>query len=155
MTDERRLTEHEFHRSFAARLFNEVWELLEKPARTRDEDDRMIHAAHASRYHWQFAGNAKNLAVGEWQIARVYSTLGRAEPALYHATRCVEIAEENGFSGFYLASAYEGMARALAVNGSPASRDFIARAQKISAEIVDPEEKAILAGDLASIKTSE
>jgi hypothetical protein len=29
-------------------LFNEVWRLLE----SRENDDRMLHAAHASRFHW-------------------------------------------------------------------------------------------------------
>jgi hypothetical protein len=29
-------------------LFNEVWRLME----SRENDDRMLHAAHASRSHW-------------------------------------------------------------------------------------------------------
>ena len=53
----------------------------------------MIHAAHASRYHWGEVGDDVHLARGEWQCARVYSVLGRAEPALWHARRCVELAE--------------------------------------------------------------
>ena len=28
-------------------LFNEVWRLIE----SREDDDRMVHAAHASRFH--------------------------------------------------------------------------------------------------------
>jgi hypothetical protein len=42
----------ETHRRLAADLFNRVWELLEMPVRTREQDDEMVHAAHASRYHW-------------------------------------------------------------------------------------------------------
>ena len=53
----------------------------------------MIHAAHASRYHWGEVGDDVNLARGEWQCSRVYAVLGRGEPALWHARRCVEIAE--------------------------------------------------------------
>jgi len=30
---------------------------------------------------------------GPWQIARVYATLGRGEPELTHARRCLELAE--------------------------------------------------------------
>ena len=45
----------------------------------------MIHAAHASRHHWAAVGTGVNLARGEWQISRVYVTLGRGEPALFHA----------------------------------------------------------------------
>ena len=36
----------------AAQLFNETWRLLELQGRSEADDDRMIHAAHASRYHW-------------------------------------------------------------------------------------------------------
>ena len=31
----------------------------------------MIHAAHASRYHWSQVGTKANLARGEWQVSRV------------------------------------------------------------------------------------
>ena len=64
-------------KSFAAALFSRVWELLEKQDRSTDEVDEMINAAHASRYFWSSVGTAKNYAIGDWQIARVYSTLGR------------------------------------------------------------------------------
>lgn len=40
------------HTQSAKELFNLVWELLEKTTRTQEETDQMIHAAHASRYHW-------------------------------------------------------------------------------------------------------
>ena len=41
---------------------------------TREDDDRMLHAAHASRFHWGEAPECRpeNLARGEWQISRVY-----------------------------------------------------------------------------------
>ena len=69
-------------------LFNEVWHLME----SREDDDRMLHAAHASRFHWGEAEECapENLARGEWQISRVYTVLGRAEPAIWHARRCLE-----------------------------------------------------------------
>ena len=82
-------------RKLAADLFNHTWTLLEKPDRTAAEDDEMIHSAHASRYHWGEVGVGEqvNLARGEWQCSRVYAVLGRAEPALWHASRCVAINE--------------------------------------------------------------
>ena len=74
-------------RALAVGLFNYTWTLLENPNRSREQDDEMIHAAHASRYHWGEVGEAVNLARGEWLCSRVYSILGRAEPALWHARR--------------------------------------------------------------------
>ena len=49
----------------------------------------MIHSAHATRCHWGKVGTAANRARGEWQVSRVCATLGGAEPALYHARRCL------------------------------------------------------------------
>ena len=80
-------------RQLAKDLFNHTWTLLEKTDRTPAEDDEMIHSAHASRYHWGEVGVGEpvNLARGEWQCSRVYAVLGRAEPALWHARRCVAL----------------------------------------------------------------
>jgi len=57
------------HRQLGVDLFNEVWRLV----KSREDDDRMIHAAHASRFHWGEAPECKpeNLARGEWQVSRV------------------------------------------------------------------------------------
>jgi hypothetical protein len=54
-------------RLLAAQLFNETWRLMELENRSRDDDDRMIHTAHASRYHWGQAADVTpaHLARGE------------------------------------------------------------------------------------------
>src|SRR5207247_10511050 len=61
----------------AAQLYNETWRLLELQGRSEHDDDRMIHAAHASRYHWGQvpAATPAHLARSEWQISRVYAVL--------------------------------------------------------------------------------
>ena len=52
---------------------------LELPGRTAEQDDEMIHAAHASRaINWGQVGTKANLARGEWQVSRVYTALDRA-----------------------------------------------------------------------------
>jgi hypothetical protein len=109
------MTEEKNHKKFAVELFNLTWSLLDKQDRTRDEADKMIHAAHASRFHWGEIGQPVHFERGEWQISRVYSVLARSEPALYHAKRCLEICEENNIGDFDIAFAYEAMARAYAV----------------------------------------
>src|SRR3990170_957672 len=94
----------EEHRRAAVDLFNFAWTLLDKQDRTADEDDTMVHAAHASRFHWGQVGTQVNLARGEWQVSRVYAVLGRAEPALWHARRCLEHCRGAGGGDFDLAS---------------------------------------------------
>ena len=104
-------------RSLAVQLYNKTWTLIEKPDRTQDEDDEMLHCAHASRYHWGEIGTAANRARGEWQCSRVYAILGRTEPALHHARRCLELVESfpDDMEEFDLPAAYEALARASSV----------------------------------------
>ncbi len=68
-------------RQLAAGLYNYTWTLLEQEDRSADDVDRMIHAAHASRLHWDAIGQPANRARGEWLCSRVYAVLGRGEPA--------------------------------------------------------------------------
>jgi hypothetical protein len=77
----------------------------------------MIHRAHASRWHWGQVGEQVNFARGEWLCSRVYAVLGRGEPAVWHARRCIEINEAAGQADWDIAAAYEAMARALLVSG--------------------------------------
>lgn len=144
----------EAHRKLAADCFNATWTLLEKAVRTREEDDTMLHTAHASRYHWEQVGTAVNLARGEWQVSRVYAVLNRPEPACYHAQRCLEICEENGLGDFDLAFAYEALARAAALAGQQEERDtFLQKAHAASESIAEEEDRALLLSDLTTIPT--
>jgi len=114
----------------------------------------MLHAAHASRYHWGEVGTVVNRARGEWQCSRVYSALGRAEPALHHANRCLELCESNvpELDDFDLPFAYEALARANAVAGDAESaRHWIGRARAAAEAIVDEDDRALLEADLATI----
>ena len=132
MTEKKASTEE--HRRFAINLFNLTWSLLDKKERTPEEDDKMVHAAHASRFHWGEIGTPLESERGEWQISRVYSVLKRSEPALYHARRCLEICKENNIKDFDIAFAYEAMARAHAVAGN---RTECEKYQKLAKEAAD------------------
>src|SRR5215210_648409 len=140
-------------RALAVGLFNHTWTLLEKGDRTPAEDDEMVHAAHASRYHWGEVGEPVNLARGEWQVSRVYSVLGRGEPALYHARRCVELNESNPErEDWEVASAYEGMSRALAVSGDLAgATEWKRKAESALADIAEAEDREVIGKDIATL----
>jgi hypothetical protein len=94
-----------------------------------------------------------NLARGEWLCSRVYAVLGRAEPALHHARRCVELTESNpDREDWDLAAAYEAMARAELVAGDrPAASGWEARARTALAEIAEPEDRSQIEADLESL----
>jgi DNA-binding transcriptional MerR regulator len=139
-------------RQLAADLFNHTWTLLETPDRTRMQDDEMLHAAHASRHHWGRIGEPVNFARGEWQCSRVYAVLGRAEPALWHARRCVALCEEHGIGDFDIAAAWEAVARAQVLAGDRgAAADALERARSLSAVIAEDEDRELIESDLATI----
>jgi DNA-binding transcriptional MerR regulator len=139
-------------RELAARLFNDTWALLGKETRTTEEDDRMVHMSHASRFHWDNAGDDQHRAIGEWQVARVYAVLGRGESALFHARRALDYASRPGSDDWLLASAHEGLARAQAVAGDTESaRDSRDTALRLLDKVADAEDRAIVAGDIDTL----
>jgi tetratricopeptide (TPR) repeat protein len=138
----------------AAQLFNETWRLLEMEQRTREDDDRMIHMAHASRYHWGQVPTATpaHLARGEWQVSRVYAVLGRAEPALHHARRVLDLCTENKIGDWDLAFAYEALARAHAVAGdAEQARAATDQALAAAEDITEDEDRDLVYADLETI----
>lgn len=141
------------HRHLGVSLFNHVWTLLETADRTAAQTDEMIHAAHASRYHWSKAGTTVNLGRGEWQVARVYSVLGRGEPAVWHAARCLAYIEAAVTAGeaddWDLAAALEGCARAAMTAGDlAAATDWRTRARAALDAIADPEDRRLIESDI-------
>ena len=152
MSEEKRFTELEAHRHFAVSLFNHTWTLIEKPDRTPAEDDEMLHAAHASRHHWSFVGDASNLGIGEWQISRVNAVLQRPIAATYHAQRYLDLAKEHDLGAFHLGFAYEALARAAAIAGNGMDRSsYLALAREWCEKVEEAEDRELLASDLGTI----
>jgi len=129
-------------RKLAAGLYNEVWRLMEIESRTAEQTDAMIHAAHASRYHWGRIGAPIDVIRGEWLCSRVYAALRRAEPALWHARRCVELLEKSGRTDDCdAAAAYQALAAASSLAGdADAAADSRARAELAVSALTDLED---------------
>ena len=148
------LLDREHHRQLAARLFDLVWTLLDSPELTPMQVDEMIHAAHASRFHWGRVGEGPRLARAEWQCSWVYSELERPEPALYHARRCEALCleHESELEDFDLPAMHEAFARAqlLAGNREEALRR-LALARELCAEISDPRDREIIQAQIDSV----
>lgn len=117
MTELKTTVENEVHKKLAVDLFNLTWDMIEQPERSEIEDETMVNAAHASRFHWGMVGTTLNFARGEWQISRVYSLVARPEPALYHAEKSLKLCLDSHLGDFDLGFAYEAVARAYAVKG--------------------------------------
>jgi hypothetical protein len=143
-------------RELAIQLYNTTWDLIDKPDRGPEDDDEMLHRAHASRYLWGGVGTAANRARGEWLCSRVYAVLGRPEPALHHARRCLELVEANpaDLEEWDLPAAYEAVARAQSVAGDLGeARRYVELGRAAAARVADEEDRAPLEADFATIRT--
>lgn len=153
MSTESIYTEAEAHRHFAQACNLRVWKLAEKAERTPDEDAEILDAAHASLYHWRYAGTGVNLQRGEWLISYVYSLFSEGESALRHAERCLALTamHQGEMQDFDVAYAYLGMARAHAILGNEVdARKYLALAQSAGEDIAGEEDRTIFTNDLTT-----
>ena len=145
------------HRLFAAQAFNACWNLIDLPARTPEQDREMRRLAEVSFHHWRaFHGHtATNLSIGLWQLARVYTLSGLLPQALDYAAQCLEVSQHGGIEPFYLAYAYEALARAQSAAGQlDASREATAHAEALIPQITDPDSVHQLRDDLMTIENA-
>lgn len=138
-------SELEFHRKVAKQCFNKAWDYLDKKDKDANDEQQMLHLAHASRYHWTFVGTPRNMAVSDWQVSRVYAALTQPHLALHFAKSALERMEKDNLSEI-LHTGYEGMARAYAIaKDNQSARNYIkkAREQLDKATGLDDEDKKI------------
>ncbi len=150
MTDSRMSSFEDAHGYFAKQLNAKVWELLQKANRSKSEDELMVHAAHASCYHWLSAGDGLNQQRSEWLVAHVYTVLGMPESALRHAAKCLELTQQYPelMKDYDKAYAQECMARALALAGkNEDAKKYLARAEQAGQAIAKAGEKNIFMND--------
>src|SRR5579862_4941393 len=121
--DSHEMHRDEMHRQVGAELFNRAWELIDNPDRSADDDVDMLLAAAGSRWHWGQVGGPEEIATGDWQVAHVAALLGFGDVAKLFARHNLDLAISCEWDGWRLASAHEGMARALAVSGDVAGRE--------------------------------
>jgi hypothetical protein len=145
----------EEHRRLGVELYNGTWELIERPARTPDEDDEMLHRAHASAYHWlQAPHTAANRARSQWLCSRVHVLAGQPEGALHHARRCLVLVEGHSdeMEDWDLAGAHEALARAhLAAGDADEARRYVGLARGAAAAIANPKDREHIDEDLDSL----
>lgn len=125
------------HKSIAMSCFNATWDLIDKKDRTEEENLKMIHTAHASRFHWGEIGTALEWSRGEWQLSRVYALVGMGESALYHAENALNYCLDYDIKDFDLAFAYEAMARAHAILGNVSEKEKHLNSALAAAEAIE------------------
>jgi uncharacterized protein YndB with AHSA1/START domain len=139
------------HREWGRKSNNRVWELLGDGHPSPDGFAELIDAAHASLWHWTYAGGPVERGRGEWMLSHVYARTGDGAAALRHAQRCWDITEAEGLKDFDFAYACEAFARAYTVCGDAAlAAEWFERALKAGAQSANDKERESFEGDLAS-----
>jgi hypothetical protein len=128
------------HRKFAVECFNRTWDLIDKKDRTPEDNTRMVHSVHASRYHWGEIGTPLEFARGDWQISRVYAILEDGASAMKYAESSLNHCLENNIGDFDLAFAYEALARAAFLRKDSSSFQRYLELAKASAQEIELEE---------------
>lgn len=140
------------HRYFSVQCFNDAWKLLEKAARSPEDDRELVALSQVSLYHWKQRPDCTetNLSIGHWQVSRIHAMLGDADESLRQAEICLSHSATDG--PFYVGYAYEALARAEQVAGRTAQAALhLQKAQQCAATVPDAEDREILLADLATI----
>lgn len=139
-------------RAIAVERYNHCWHLLEKADRTRNEDTELLTSAFVSRYYWSLVGGTEQCIIGDWMISRAAASVGEGGLALRFALLANDHSMEAEASDWLIASTAEGLARAYAASGDLESRDrWITAAEFLIEAIVDPEDRQLIASQLASV----
>ena len=143
------------HRFFSGECFNNAWELMDNPDRTAEEDEMMIRLSLASHWHWTQREDYSetSASTAHWQTSRVYALLGQADNARKYGQLCLVSSQGDDVPAFYLAYAYEALARAESVAGNwEKMAEFLDEARHVAEEVADADFKKMLLDDLDTIE---
>ncbi len=152
MTDRDDVLDPADERRVAVSLFNATWPLLRRMDRSPEDDLRMLHMAHASRYHWERSASSCTWLGASGSAPCVYAVLGRPEPARFHAERSLQLCEIHGIGDFDLAYAHEALARGHRVAGDAgAAAAEATMARDLADGIADSDDREHFLSDLADL----
>ncbi len=138
-----------WQRRLASQANNQAWSLADQLARTPEQDDEMLQAAHAAMYFWKIVGNESNRAHAAQLLAHVYALLKLPEPAKHYLQQSQPLFLESGCAPWELAYAHLVAANvASAANNAAAHLRHYQLAHDMIAALTDQEEKDILNASL-------
>lgn len=145
------------HRFFAARCFNNSWQLIDKPARSAEDDEQLIALGHASLWHWTQRSDcsAKNLSIAHWLLSRIYAVVGDVVQAQRYARSCLRISERGEVEPMFMGYAYEALARAAQLAGDRnAAQRFLQVGAELADKIEEEDDRKLLKTDLDAIRAA-
>ncbi len=151
------MTMDEFHKKVAISTNNGIWTILDNDSPSSQELEDALRMAHTTRYHWSKVGTTVNAVRAEYMLARVYAHMKKAEPALAHASRGLELAKEaektdDKWKDWDLPFIYEALARSHAIAGNKSEcKKYKDLAQKATDAVKGEEDKKICQGELDKV----
>lgn len=143
-----------WHRSLAVDANNSTWELLDGRPLDDDAAIDLLGRAYTAAHHWRVVagGQAIQAARAAWLCSRAHATLGHGPAAAQLARLCARLTESSPDAvDFDRVYAVEAGARALACLGQLDDAEAQRRrAVELLGAVADPEDRAIVEGDLSS-----
>ena len=153
MSDETPFNIAEAHAHFSTEYFNQAWDYIEKAGKRSPEDNlTMLHLAIASLWHWSQRTDVQpeNLAVGYWQVSRVYNLIKQPHNARTYGLLSLQHAKD--LKPFFQAYAYETLARAeMLCNNRVIMLVHLEKARALAAQIKDEDNRQMVLRDLETI----
>ncbi len=133
-----------WHKKFAVSANNRAWELAEKP-RTAQENQEILHAAHAAAWHWNVIGTELTQMRATMLLAHVHALLGLGPSAWLYAQPMHHYFLSRNTADWEVAFTHAIYAHAACVVGEVAIyRQAYAQAEHAFLAIADPQDKAIV-----------
>jgi hypothetical protein len=141
-----------WQRRLASQANNRAWHLAEASARTSDEDEEMLQAAHAAMYFWKIVGDLDNRAHAAQLLAHVYALLRLPNPARHYLAQAKPVFLAPGAAPWAVALFHAVAANVACAGGdSDGHRRHYEEAQRLVAALPDPEDRSIINATLGVV----
>lgn len=141
-----------WQKRLAAQANNRAWSLAESLSRTPDEDEDMLHAAHAAMYFWKIVGTPSNRAHAAQLLAHVYALLKLPNPAQHYLNQSLPFFLDHDSAPWERAFAHAIAAHVASAAGkSEAHSRHYVEAHRLLDTLPDPQDREILAATIRVI----
>src|SRR5580698_2754373 len=129
-----------WQKRLASQANNRAWTLAEVLHRSPEEDEEMLHAAHAAMYFWEIVGDPSNHAHAAQLLAHVYALLRLPGPAAQYLSKSLPYFTQPDCMPWEMAFSHAIAANVASAEGNAAAyAKHYAEAQAAAAHIIDPE----------------
>jgi hypothetical protein len=138
-----------WQKRLASQANNRAWTLAEILDRSPEEDEEMLHAAHAAMYFWEIVGDPSNHAHAAQLLAHVYALLRLPGPAAQYLSKSLPYFTQHDCMPWEMAFSHAIAANVASAEGNAAAyAKHYAEAQAAAAHITDPETREMFVATL-------